>query len=186
MVKGSPDLFYACVGTGQVANLQKSIEIGYYYTLGKGRAVGGAKAVSELEGIGTPPYDSAEKVFTYFKWLGHYEGEADRAAQSSFLGKTLFGAPNFSFRDIYERNRGFLQIPTWRLYQEMLNTNLALVGTDFKRRRCDGDFSCQVVLLLTCAIIVPHQSSAPDEPIRGGNHVLHSLRGIERRCGLIL
>jgi pimeloyl-ACP methyl ester carboxylesterase len=132
MVKQRPDLFYAYVGTGQVANLQKSIAIGYSYTLGKARAVGDAKAVSELERIGTPPYDSAEKVFTYFKWLGHYEGEADCTAQSSLLGRTMFGAPNFSLRDIYERNRGFFQIPTWRLYQEMLNTDLALLGTDFK------------------------------------------------------
>jgi pimeloyl-ACP methyl ester carboxylesterase len=132
MVKQRPDLFYAYVGTGQVANLQKSIEIGYSYTLGKARAVGDAKAVSELERIGTPTYDSAEKVFTYFKWLGHYEGEADRTAQSSLLGRTMFSAPNFSLRDIYNRNRGFFQIPTWRLYQEMLNTDLASLGTDFK------------------------------------------------------
>jgi pimeloyl-ACP methyl ester carboxylesterase len=44
----------------------------------------------------------------------------------------MFGAPNFSFRDIYERSRGFFQIPTWRLYQEMLNADLASLGTDFK------------------------------------------------------
>jgi hypothetical protein len=44
----------------------------------------------------------------------------------------VFGAPNFSPRDIYDRNRGFFQIPTWRLYQEMLNTDLASLGTDFR------------------------------------------------------
>lgn len=132
MVKQRPDLFYAYVGTGQVANLQKSIAIGYSCTLGNARAAGDAKAVRELERLGTPPYDSPEKVFTYFKWLGQYEGDADRTAQSSLLGKTMFGAPNFSLRDIYERNRGFFQIPTWRRYQEMLNTDLASLGTDFK------------------------------------------------------
>ena len=44
----------------------------------------------------------------------------------------VFGAPNFSPRDTYDRNRGFFQIPTWRLYQEMLNTDLASLGTDFR------------------------------------------------------
>jgi pimeloyl-ACP methyl ester carboxylesterase len=132
MVMQRPDLFYAYVGTGQVANLQKSIEIGYASVLGKARAANDKKAISELERIGTPPYDSAEKVFTYFKWLGHYEGEADRTAQSSLLGRTMFGAPNFSLRDIYDRNRGFFQIPTWRLYEEMLNMDLASLTTDFK------------------------------------------------------
>lgn len=132
MVKERPDLFYAYVGTGQVANLQKSIEIGYASILGKARTADDKKAVGELQRIGSPPYDSAEKVMTYFKWLGHYEGDADRVAESSLLGRTMFGAPNFSLRDIYNRNRGFSQIPTWRLYQEMLNTDLASLGTDFK------------------------------------------------------
>jgi pimeloyl-ACP methyl ester carboxylesterase len=132
MVKQRPDLFYAYVGTGQVASLQKSIEIGYASTLRKARVANDKKAISELERIGTPPYDSAEKVFTYFKWLGHYEGEPDRTAQSSLLGRTMFGAPNFSLRDIYDRNRGFVQIPTWRLYQQMLNTDLASLGPDFR------------------------------------------------------
>jgi pimeloyl-ACP methyl ester carboxylesterase len=132
MVRQRPDLFYAYVGTGQVANLQKSIEIGYASVLGKARTADDKKAVGELQRIGSPPYDSADKVMTYFKWLGHYEGEADRAAESSLLGKMIFGAPNFSLRDISSRNRGFFQIPTWRLYQEMLNTDLASLGTDFK------------------------------------------------------
>lgn len=132
MVKQRPDLFYAYVGIGQVSNLQKSIEIGYTHTLAKARAAKDKKAISELESNGPPPYDSAQKVMAYFKWLGHYEGEADRAAESSLLGRTMFGAPNFSLRDIYNRNRGFVQIPTWRLYQEMLNTDLASLGTDFK------------------------------------------------------
>jgi len=127
-----PDLFYAYVGTGQVASLQKSIEIGYASTFRKARVANDKKDISELERIGTPPYDSAEKVFTYFKWLGHYEGEADRIAESSLLGRTMFGAPNFSLRDIYDRNRGFVQIPTWRLCQQMLNTDLASLGTDFR------------------------------------------------------
>ena len=132
MVRQRPDLFYAYVGAGQVANLQKSTSIGYTHTLERARAAGDTKAVKELDGIGLPPYDSAEKVMTYFKWLGHYEGEADRTAESSLLGRTMFDAPNFSLRDIYARNRGFFQIPTWRLYQEMLNTDLGSLGTDFK------------------------------------------------------
>ena len=132
MVKQRPDLFYAYVGTGQVANLQKSIAIGYAFILGKARAAGDTKAVRALERIGSPPYDSAEKIMAYFKWLGRYEGAADRAAESSLLGRTMFGAPNFSLRDIYARNRGFFQIPTWRLYQEMLNADLPSMGTDFK------------------------------------------------------
>jgi len=132
MIKDRPDLFYAYVGTGQVGNLQKSIQMGYAYTLERAQAANDKKAVSELESIGPPAYDSADKVMAYFKWLGHYEGESDRVAESRVLGRLIFGAPNFSLRDICNRNRGFLEIPTWRLYQEMLNTDLASLGPDFR------------------------------------------------------
>ena len=45
---------------------------------------------------------------------------------------TVFGAPNYSLWDIYNRYRGFIQVPTWRLYHEMLTTDLASLGADFK------------------------------------------------------
>jgi pimeloyl-ACP methyl ester carboxylesterase len=132
MIKERPDLFYAYVGTGQAADMQKSMQIGYAYSLEKARAAGDKQAVKELENIGPPPYDSLNKVAVHFKWLGHYEVESDRIAESSILGRLIFGAPNFSLWDIYNRDRGFLDIPTWQLYQEMLNTKLASLGTDFR------------------------------------------------------
>ncbi len=132
MVKQRPELFYAYVGTGQASNMQRSMQLGYQYTLEKARVAGDKGAVSELGKIGPPPYDSMDKVGVHFKWLGRYQTKSDRAAESSVLGKLIFGAPNYSLRDIYDRNRGFFQIPTWGLYQEMLDTNLASLGTDFK------------------------------------------------------
>ncbi|HYN16067.1 MAG TPA: alpha/beta hydrolase [Terriglobales bacterium] len=132
MAKQRPDLFYAYVGTGQVGDLQESMRIGYAYILEKARAAGNKQAIKELENIGPPPYNSFDKVKVHFRWLGRYEAESDRVAESSLLSNMIFGAPNYSLRDIYNRNRGFFQIPTWRLYQEMLNTNLSSLGTDFK------------------------------------------------------
>jgi pimeloyl-ACP methyl ester carboxylesterase len=131
MVEQRPDLFYAYVGTGQVANMQTSMQLGYRYVLDKARAAGDNQAVTELESIGTPPYDKFEKVGVHFKWLGKYEAESDKMAESDILGRVLFGAPNLSVWDAYNRGRGFLRIPTWTLYQEMLNVDLASFSTDF-------------------------------------------------------
>jgi hypothetical protein len=112
--------------------MQKSTQVGYAYCLEKARAAGAKEAINELERIGLPPYDSPDKVRGHFKWLGHYEAESDRVAESSGLGRLIFGAPSFSLLDIYNGNRGFAQIPTWRLYQDMINTDLPSLGTDFK------------------------------------------------------
>jgi len=112
--------------------MRRSMQLGYAYMLEKARAAGDKPAIKELENIGPPPYDGVDKVDVHFKWLGRYEAESDRVAESSLLARLIFVAPNYSLRDICYRNRGFSQIPTWRLYQEMLNTNLASLGTDFR------------------------------------------------------
>ncbi|HVO98375.1 MAG TPA: alpha/beta hydrolase [Bryobacteraceae bacterium] len=131
IVKQRPDLFYAYVGTGQAADMKKSIQAAQAYTLEKARAAGNRDAVKELESVGPPPYRSKEQAAVFFKWNGEYEVESDRAALMN-TGRLIFGAPNYSLWDMYNRYRGFMQIPTWRLYQEMLTTDLASLGIDFK------------------------------------------------------
>jgi pimeloyl-ACP methyl ester carboxylesterase len=132
MAKQRPDLFYAYVGTGQVSNMPRSQQISFAHLLEKARAAKDKEAVKELENIGPPPFDRMDKVVVYFNQLGAYELEADRVAQSSLIGQLTFRAPNYSLWDIYNRIRGFVQIPTWRLYREMLSTDLSSLGLDFK------------------------------------------------------
>jgi pimeloyl-ACP methyl ester carboxylesterase len=132
MAKQRPDLFYAYVGTGQASNMQRSQQISYAHVLEKARAKSDKEAVKELENIGPPPFDRMDKVIVYFNQLGAYEVESDRVAQSSLIGRLTFRAPNYSLWDIYNRIRGFFQIPTWRLYNEMLSTDLPSLGLDFK------------------------------------------------------
>jgi pimeloyl-ACP methyl ester carboxylesterase len=132
MAKQRPDLFYAYVGTGQVSNIPKSQQISYAHLLEKARAANDKKAVKALEGIGPPPFDSMDKVIVYFNRLEQYEVESDRAALSSPIGSLTSPAPNYSLWDEYNRIRGFAQIPTFRLYHEMLSTDLQSLGFDFK------------------------------------------------------
>jgi len=132
MVKQRPELFYAYVGTGQVANMPKSMQMEHAYSLEKAQAAGDEQAIKELENIGQPHYDSLSKFQTHFKWLGRYEAESDRVAESSLIGRLIFGAPNFSLRDINSRSRGFGEIPARRLYPEVLNADLPSLGTDFR------------------------------------------------------
>jgi pimeloyl-ACP methyl ester carboxylesterase len=132
IVKQWPDLFYAYVGTGQVSNMPRSLQLSYAYILEKARTANDKEAVKELESIGPPPYDRMDKVLVHFKWHGKYQVELDRAALASQIGGLTSPTPNYSLWDEYNRIRGFAQIPTWRLYQEMLSADLASLGPDFR------------------------------------------------------
>jgi pimeloyl-ACP methyl ester carboxylesterase len=132
MVLQRPDLFYAYVGTGQVAQMTRSQQISYAHLLEKARAASDKSSVQALVGIGPPPFDRMQKVAVYFHQLEPYEVEPDRYAQSGLMGRAIFNAPNFSLRDILNRARGFERIPTWSLYQAMLSTDLSSLGSTFK------------------------------------------------------
>lgn len=132
MAKQRPDLFYAYVGTGQVSNMSRSLQVSYAYLLEKARAANNKEAIKELERTGPPPYDRMDNVLVHFKWHEIYQVELDRAFLSSPIGSLTSPAPNYSLWDEYNRIRGFAQIPTWRLYQEMLSADLLSLGSDFK------------------------------------------------------
>jgi len=56
MAKARPDLFYAFVGTGQVADETRNYAVAYEALLKKARALEDRTAVEELLAIGPPPY----------------------------------------------------------------------------------------------------------------------------------
>lgn len=127
MAKQRPDLFYAYVGTGQISNMRKSLPMSYVYVLEKARAANDTKAVKELESIGPPPFDTKDKIGVFFETLGKYECESDRNLPHFALVE-----PDLSLWDIYNWIRGFAQVPTFRIYNEMLSADLPSLGADFQ------------------------------------------------------
>lgn len=68
LVKARPDLFFAYVGNGQVVNFARQEALSYEMVLARARAADDAAAVSELESIGAPPYESVNAVATKDKY----------------------------------------------------------------------------------------------------------------------
>jgi pimeloyl-ACP methyl ester carboxylesterase len=132
MAKQRPDLFSAYVGTGQISNMPRSLRMSYDYLLEKARAANNNEAVKELEAIGPPPYGSMDKLLVHFRWAERYQVESDQAALSFPIGGLTSPAPNYSIWDEHNRIKGLAQVPTWRLYQEMLTADLPSLGPDFK------------------------------------------------------
>lgn len=127
-----PDLFYAYVGTGQVGNMPKDLALGYAQLQEKSRASRNEANIKAVQSIGPPPWDSMDKIVLYFRLLQEYEPRSDRDALSSPAGSLTNPAPGISLWDEYNRLRGFMSIPTLQIYREMLSTDLAARGLDFK------------------------------------------------------
>jgi len=74
MARARPELFYAYVGTGQVADETKNYFVAYDELLKKARSVGNQQAVDELTHAGPPPYESGEGYRVQWKWANAFEG----------------------------------------------------------------------------------------------------------------
>jgi pimeloyl-ACP methyl ester carboxylesterase len=103
MVRTRPDLFYAYVGTGQVADETKNYAAAYDALLKKARAVGNQRAIDDLTKVGPPPYSSGEGYAVQRNWSNAFEG-ADEFLPGT-LGLTLV-APGCSVQDINDSTAG--------------------------------------------------------------------------------
>jgi pimeloyl-ACP methyl ester carboxylesterase len=97
IAKARPDLFYALVGTGQVADQSRNYTVAYAALLAHAERIGDARAIRELKEIGPPPYADRRGFGVQRKWSNLFEG-AD-AFVASMVGLALT-APGYSARDI--------------------------------------------------------------------------------------
>lgn len=131
MVKRRPDLFSVFVGTGQAADLPRSLAMEYQRLLASAQAAQDARTVRELNAIGQPPFSGLKPAGTFFQCAERYQPPADAVAMTELQRSLLSPPPNYSLSDEWNRLRGFAVVPTWALYREILSTNLATLGAEF-------------------------------------------------------
>jgi len=131
MAKRRPDLFYAFVGTGQVGDLPSSLGMDYAHLIEQARVAQDQKTTQALAEIGPPPFDNLHKIEVFFGGINKYPPESDRLAFEA-VGRTLMSPPpDYSLRDVFDWYRGFMTVPTFLLYSEMLSTKLESLGPNF-------------------------------------------------------
>jgi pimeloyl-ACP methyl ester carboxylesterase len=97
MAKARPELFYAFVGTGQVADPTRNYAVAYAALVDRASRDGNSRALQELNEVGPPPYNDGKGFAVQRKWANLFEG-AD-----VFLASTLgfaLTAPGYSLGDI--------------------------------------------------------------------------------------
>jgi pimeloyl-ACP methyl ester carboxylesterase len=132
MAKVRPDLFYAYVGTGQMADEPEGEAIVYRQVLDKALARRDQAAVRELEEIGPPPYDTQSKMGVQRKWGRAYEPGGQ--SPLSIISMALFES-EATFGDIRDYVRGITNSQD-HFYGKTMSGPLATIdlttlGTDF-------------------------------------------------------
>ena len=77
MVQRRPELFAAYVGTGQVGSFRANIQAQFDFLLAKARAANDHKRVEQLEAIGKPDPNDAEKYFSWWSMRNPYMSPDD-------------------------------------------------------------------------------------------------------------
>jgi pimeloyl-ACP methyl ester carboxylesterase len=127
MAKSRPDLFYAYVGTGQVADETKNYSVAYDALVKKARSLGNQQALSELGRVGPPPYPSGEGYRVQWKWANRFEG-ADQFLFGT-IGLALV-APGSSVEDINDTGDGEI-LSAERLVPQTRSSGPKELGLEF-------------------------------------------------------
>lgn len=131
MVKRRPELFSVFVGTGQAADLPRSLAMEYERLLASAKAARDVRTLRELAAIGQPSFSNLKQAGAFFQCAERYQPQADTVAMVELQRSLLSPPPNYSLSDEWNRLRGFAVVPTWTLYREILSTNLAALGVEF-------------------------------------------------------
>jgi pimeloyl-ACP methyl ester carboxylesterase len=129
MAKARPDLFCAYVGTAQDVNVQGNLAASYPRLLAQARATADQQAISELQEIRAPPWDSLQKMLVYLRWARTYEA---KAAPILSYGRS----PEYSSVADQANYRGGETLSVWRflgpnLSGDAMQVDLPALGTDF-------------------------------------------------------
>ena len=127
MVRARPELFYAYVGTGQVADETKNYSVAYDALLQKAKTSGNQQAFEELSRVGPPPYASGAGYRVQWKWANAFEG-ADQ-----FLWETIglaLVAPGNSVQDINDTGDGEM-LSAERLVPQTTSSGPKELGLEF-------------------------------------------------------
>ena len=125
-----PEKVAAYVGIGQMTDKARAETLSYNFAFDQAQRRGNAKAISDLQKIGPPPYGN-EQMFTERAWLETFGGV--NYGDMSLLRMIWIGVrvPESNGRDIWAVSHGGA-IGTKLLEAQMLSTNLDRTYTSFQ------------------------------------------------------
>jgi len=170
MVRARPELFYAYVGTGQVADEVKNYSAAYDALLQKAQATGNQQAIDELKRVGPPPYTNGEGYGVQRKWSNKFEGSYEFLYGTTGLALV---APGVTLQDINDDFEG--QMLADVLVPQTTSLGMAELGLEFSLPMFvfegDEDFTTPTALArqYVDSMKAPHKEFVP---IHGGHFAM--------------
>lgn len=99
-VQKHPELYYAYIGVGQVANSPLSEQLSYQFVRDEAQKQHNEQAIRELDMIGPPPYKNPRKDATLErKWVTTFGGSERKSHTYQDLIKGVLLAPEYTWLD---------------------------------------------------------------------------------------
>ncbi|MEP7248881.1 MAG: alpha/beta hydrolase [Spartobacteria bacterium] len=118
LVARDPELFYAYVGLGQVADFPETQQVRYDFALGAAHQEHNRKAVEALTRIGRPPYPSFDQSDRLEKWVSHFDNQRYDNISPWRMAWWAFESPAYSWFDLAKIPLGYRYSST-RLWREV-------------------------------------------------------------------
>jgi pimeloyl-ACP methyl ester carboxylesterase len=95
-----PELFYAYVGIGQVADMPASEKWAYQFAVDKAQKSGNERAIGQLKTIGEPPYKTLAHYYTMQNWVMRLAAQRRYEPDTAQFVWLAFCSPAYSWRDL--------------------------------------------------------------------------------------
>ena len=121
-----PDLYGAFVSTGLIANFAEGQQVAYRFLLDESRRRGNAKALTELNSLGRPPYAGTDGIAKWARcggWLGEF-GAVWHSSEKFDRVRWMLASPEYSWPEKLRFSRAAGR-SFKLLYPELMSVNLS-------------------------------------------------------------
>lgn len=123
LVHRYPELFQTYIGIGQIANMAESEAISYEFAMEAAQKADNQLAITELELIGPPPYNSHRSMLEERMWINTFGGFFHHRKDNFKFYKAGLMSPDYSLTDIRKLFKG-MDFTSEMLWPVFYQTNL--------------------------------------------------------------
>ena len=105
-VKSNPELYSAFVGVGQFVNEAASDAYNYQFVMSEAASKSNQTALSEMQALGPPPYNTVANITTLRKWTSEYGGDIHNKQAMQDFASFSMAASEYNLGDWLNQQNG--------------------------------------------------------------------------------
>ena len=136
IVRQRPDLFDAYIGTAQLVDMRENLTASYQQVVERAREFGDFTAISELNGIGAPPWKSVARWRIFRKWRNYFQAKVATAPALTLVRSAEYASAQDIANDEAADDLSFAQFNFvgTSMTGPLMDVNLKKLGPTFRFR----------------------------------------------------